>query len=365
MTAHWEMIFDLLSSVPTLISVPILGSLSDKIGRKPVMMIPIISTIISIGSVLIIAEYNLNLWVLALVKFLTGLMGSYSVLIIASFAYISDVTTVDERTSMFVLVEASFFLAFTIGPVLGGYLARTLTNGVIGVFHLTLFLEALVLFYIAIILSESLPKKIQSQNNQQRTCGKMMVSALKSTFSIFSTSKSASHNLMLLVMFAMGLCSGATGCFFLWAAFKFGWDSYDQGIYLFVSSLARMLAMVSLSPLLKTCLKNPIVYDIRVLQGSMLVTMISNVLLAFSTRGWMLIATSLLEGFGALATPTLRALLSKTVSADAQGSLFSGIQVIQQIGSIVSSSIFPNVWAGTVGTSFSSLFLFIQAFVSF
>ena len=318
-------------------------------------------------TLLIVSKFNLSLWIMAGMKFITGLMGSWSVIVMAAFAYLADTTESSKRTSVFVYVEASFFLAFTLGPVLGGYLARTLPSGVQSVFQVSIVMQVCVLVYISLFLKESLVKKTDSLDTQQpeKSVTTIIKDSLTSAFSIFVSPQSSSRLLMLTVMFAMGMAIGATGCFFLWAAYSFGWDALDQGVYLFVFSLSRLVVMLILFPLVKQVCTTSVGFDIRTLQVSIGMVTIGTSLMGFTTAGWMVLAISMLDGLSALATPTLRGLLSKSVSPEQQGSLFSGIQVIQQLGFLASSFVFPNIWALTVGTPFKSFFLWIEAFVSF
>lgn len=315
-------------------------------------------------TLLLIQEYHLSLWVLAGLKFLDGVFGSWPVIVIAAFAYISDITPPETRTSIFVYIEASFFLAFTIGPLVGGILTKVLPNGVMDVFRITLGIEVFVLLYIIFILKESRELKPASSEDEQNSFMQTAKKALSSTFSVFWTATSTSQLLLLAVMFSIGLAFGASGVFFLWAASNFAWASYEQGIYLFIFSSSRMLCMVLLFPFIKMIFKASIHLDAMILRTSIFILCCGAFAMGLATQGWMVLVIAFVDGMGALATPTVRGLLSKSATADQQGSLFSGIQVIQNFGSMVSGFVFSNIWAVTVGTKFSSAFLFMESFVS-
>jgi hypothetical protein len=88
-------------------------------------------------------------------------------------------------------------------------------------------------------------------------------------------------------------------------------------------------------------------------------------LMSVSTFGWMLLAIVSFEGLSALGTPTTKGLLSKSVSHDSQGLMFSCIQVIQQLGLLTATIIFPNLWAYTVNTAYNRSFIYVELFVRF
>ena len=89
------------------------------------------------------------------------------------------------------------------------------------------------------------------------------------------------------------------------------------------------------------------------------------VLKSIATFGQMVLVIVSFEGLSALGTPTTKGLLSKNISPESQGELFSSIQVIQQLGVLTATIIFPNVWAYTVNTSYNRSFLYIEFLVSF
>ena len=104
-------------------------------------------------------------------------------------------------------------------------------------------------------------------------------------------------------------------------------------------------------------------FQIVILQTSTITMAVALFLLALSTKGWQVFAVSALDGYGALAVPTLKGLLSMTIAPDLQGTLFSGMAMLQQLGTVIATVVFPNIWAVTVGTDWSDLFLYIQAII--
>src|SRR5687767_15515620 len=100
-----------------LIFSPILGGLSDKYGRRPVLFLSIIGT--GIGFVMIgLAN---SLWMLFAGRILDGITGGN---ISTAQAYIADITTTENRAKGMGLIGAAFGLGFIFGPAIGGILSR-------------------------------------------------------------------------------------------------------------------------------------------------------------------------------------------------------------------------------------------------
>src|ERR1700730_12975628 len=104
-------------SVMQLIFAPILGRLSDKHGRRPVLLVSIIGT----GLSFLILGFATTLWIPLRRRILGGATGGN---ISTAQAYIADSTTKEDRAKGMGLVGAAFGLGFVFGPAIGGILSR-------------------------------------------------------------------------------------------------------------------------------------------------------------------------------------------------------------------------------------------------
>ena len=127
-----------------LIGAPILGRLSDRVGRRPVLLISILGT--AIGFV-ILGVAN-QLWLLFFSRILDGLTGGN---ISVAQAYISDITDEKNRARGLGLIGAAFGLGFIIGPALGGILSTIGTTMDVGAINWTYALPAFLAALIAVI----------------------------------------------------------------------------------------------------------------------------------------------------------------------------------------------------------------------
>lgn len=112
-TGFWLGLLVASYAIAQFISAPILGNLSDRYGRKPILLISKAGTVLAY----IMFAFAGNFWILLISRLIDGFTGGN---ITASRAYISDITTKEDRSRGMALIGISFGLGFIIGPALGG-----------------------------------------------------------------------------------------------------------------------------------------------------------------------------------------------------------------------------------------------------
>ena len=127
-----------------LIGAPILGRLSDRYGRRPVLLLSILGTVIGF----IMLGIANSLWMLFASRILDGLTGGN---ISVAQAYITDITDEKNRARGLGLIGAAFGLGFIIGPALGGVFSTIGTNLTFGPFNWTFALPAFIAAAVATI----------------------------------------------------------------------------------------------------------------------------------------------------------------------------------------------------------------------
>ena len=133
-------------SIMQLIFSPILGRLSDKYGRRPVLFLSIIGT----GIGFLILGFAKAIWMLFVGRILDGITGGN---ISTAQAYIADITTKENRAKGMGLIGAAFGLGFIFGPAIGGILSRW------GI-HVPFFFAAGLCFANALLLYFMLPETV-------------------------------------------------------------------------------------------------------------------------------------------------------------------------------------------------------------
>src|SRR5579872_3569879 len=203
-------------SLVSMVTAPLWGRLSDRIGRRPVLLV----SMLVFALAYLWLGFASRLWMLYAARALAGACAGN---IAAAQAYIADVTTPENRARGMGMIGAAFGLGFIIGPALGGAVAghdiagadmRTPALIACGL-SLTAFLGVLV------FLKESLPAGLMRRPRKNR------ITALRDALG-----RKALARLLLVFFLAILAFGGMEAVFALWAMAQFGWGPAQIG-YLF------------------------------------------------------------------------------------------------------------------------------------
>ncbi|KAI9339578.1 major facilitator superfamily domain-containing protein [Obelidium mucronatum] len=372
--ALWSQLITLASSIPAFVLVPLMGKLVDRLGRKKLMILPIISTMLGASSIIVVATYNVGLWFIVAVHCIQGFMGGYATLQLCAYAFIGDTTVPSKRTQTFLFVDAFSYVAFTIGPFAGGLAYRNL--GLLPVFFTVLFLESIVLFYVVFILPESLKTKPMgtADSNQDflmgfRSLWKLFLESWNGSLSILSAPGRGSSLFILAMVTAVGAMTfaGYQFVFFFYPAQRFGWDSYDSGSFSLVNSMCRLVYLSMLLPnLLRVLTYGKSAVDktrveLTLIRCGITAFGFGLTLFGLATEGWMFYFIVMVYSFGTIAMPTVRGMASRTIPSDSQGSLFAALELLQSGSSLISQFILPVVFRATVAYGKPQTICFVLA----
>ncbi|MDQ3021215.1 MAG: MFS transporter [Bacteroidota bacterium] len=151
-------------SLMQFLFTPVWGSLSDRYGRKPILVMSLFGSVISYLLLAMVFSGFILSTILLLVA--RAFAGVFAANISAAQAVISDITAPEERTKGIGLISAAFSLGFVFGPAIGGVLSEKFGFGfpVFVSAGLSLFAALLCLF----IFKETLPKEIQLKNRNNK-----------------------------------------------------------------------------------------------------------------------------------------------------------------------------------------------------
>jgi MFS transporter, DHA1 family, tetracycline resistance protein len=309
-------------SIMQLIFTPVLGRLSDKYGRRPVLLISLIGT----GLGFLVMGLATTLWMLFLGRILDGITGGN---ISTAQAYIADVTTPQDRAKGMGLVGAAFGLGFIFGPAIGGILSRW----GIGV---PFFFAAALAFSNAVLLYFALPETVTPDHPAR-------VSAAGSSWSqLVGSLRQTKLAVVLLIFFLfVAAFSMMTTSFALYTMYRFGFDAHHNGyLFGFVGVIGALIQGLLIGRLVARYGEMPLVIaGASLFMGSLFAIPFvgphAGGLLA------LLIVTGLFSVGNSLSAPALTSLASKSVGAGEQGAALG----VTQAGASLARAVGPTIAA--------------------
>jgi DHA1 family tetracycline resistance protein-like MFS transporter len=289
-----------LYAVMQFIFAPVLGSLSDRLGRRPVLLISLAGATVNY----LFLAFAPNLGLLLLGRAIAGLTSAN---VSVASAYVTDISPEDKRARRFGLLSAMFGIGFIIGPVLGGLL---------GDYWVRLpFIAAAALNGCNLLLAFLvLP---ESRTPTREKIDLAALNPLRPLRWVFSM-KSLLPIILIFFMFsATGEVYGT--CWALWGSDTFRWNGLWIGLSLGTFGVCQTLAQAFLpGPAVKLLGERA-----AILTGVAAVS-VALVVMAFATQSWMIFAIMPVFALGGIGVPALQSLATRQVDASQQGQ-FQGV----------------------------------------
>jgi DHA1 family tetracycline resistance protein-like MFS transporter len=308
-------------SVMQLIFSPVLGRLSDKHGRRPVLLVSIIGT----GIGFLILGFATTLWMLFLGRILDGITGGN---ISTAQAYIADITTKEDRAKGMGLLGAAFGLGFMFGPAIGGILSQW------GVAVPFLFAAALC-FANATLLYFTLPETVTADHPARTSAARG-----RGLSQLIQSLRQPRLGFVLIIYFMFIVAfSIMTTTFSLYTMFRFGYDAKHNGyLFAYVGVLAVIIQGGLIGRLVKRFGELPLVIvGALFFAGSLFAVPFvgpnAGGLLA------LLIGGGIFSAGNSLATPSLTSLASKTAGRGEQGGVLGVTQSIASLARAVGPAL--------------------------
>jgi len=302
-------------SAMQFVSAPLLGRLSARIGRRPVLLVSLIGT--SVGFLLM--GFANTLWLLFVARIIDGITGGN---ISTAQAYIADVTPPEERSRGMGLIGAAFGLGFVFGPVIGGLMSH-ISPGAPFLFAAGLAAaNATALFFL-------LPESLSSQH---RTTAGRRASILEL---IGETGNRTLGLVIAAYFFSTVAFAMLTATYALFANHRYGFDARQTG-YMF--GYVGVLGAVIQGGLLGRLVK--LFGDKTLAVVGTAVFAISMFLLPLSPSLTLLILVSGGIAIGnSLMTPTLNGLASKSVNSALQGRVLGVMSSVASLARIIGPTL--------------------------
>jgi DHA1 family tetracycline resistance protein-like MFS transporter len=304
------------------ICAPFVGNLSDRYGRRPVLLSSLLGFAIDYIFLALAPSYG---W-LFVGRIIAGLTG-------ASFttaaAYIADISTPETRAKNFGMIGAAFGLGFIIGPGLGGLLAGF---GIRAPFYAAAGLCLLNFLYGYFILPESLDREHRRPFDLKKANPLGALQFLRKTPSI------AGLAICYFLIYLAAMSVQGNWNFF--TMYRFQWTEKLVGISLAVVGLLVGLVQAGL-----TRIVNPKLGNEKSIYAGLLLYTLGLVLFAFATQGWMMFLFLVPYCLGGIAGPALQSTMAGHVKQNEQGALQGALTSLMSLTTIVGPLIMNNLFS--------------------
>lgn len=297
-------------AVAQFFSAAILGALSDRYGRRPVLLLGMLGLALSF----LVTYVATAFWVLVVIRFFAGIMCAN---IAVANAYVADITEPENRARNYGLLGAMMGIGFILGPVTGGLLGNDNPR--------LPFLIAGVLCLINCVYGYFvLPESLKPEQRRP--------------FRLISPFQSLARLRRIKgiepLLWLMGLSTLAQftlhSAWLMFTQFRFGWSPRDNGLSLFVVGITAAVSQALLMKQLQKVVSVPTVAVLSMLSCT----------LAFFAWGavfepWMLYAVAVVNIVGYMLVPSLQSLISNKLPMSSQGEGMGAVASINSVAAVL------------------------------
>lgn len=305
---------------------PIIGSLSDAYGRRPILIAALVTLTIDYVIMAMAETY----WVLLVGRVLAGMAGATY---ITATAYIADIAEPEERGASFGMIGAAFGIGFVLGPAIGGIASD---------WHIT------APFWIAAALSAVnvafglfvLPESLKQEN--RRPFGKRDLNPFGTIVRAFVVPGLAIPLICIFVFEFANMVYATLWAF--WGREVFGWDGFTIGLTLSAYGILIAVVQAGLLPQLTKRFG-----DYRTLLVAITASTIALVGFGFTNAIWAVVVFLPISALSDMAPPLLTAFAANRVGEDQQGLVQGVIASLSSISAVAAPLLLTSVFEQFVG----------------
>jgi MFS transporter, DHA1 family, tetracycline resistance protein len=310
--AFWYGAVAFAFGIANFFGAPLLGGLSDRFGRRPVLLIGFCGLALNFFATAMATA----LWMLIAVRLVGGAMQANAAV---ANAYVADITAPEQRARRFGQLGAMFGIGFILGPVMGGLLG--------GIdLHLPFYaagtLALLNLVYGWLVLPESLPRERRRP---------MSWSAANPINSLRALTRLKGVGLLVAVVACTGLAQFTMyTAWVLYTGLRFGWGPAENGWSLFaVGIMSALVQGLLLGRLLKRFSPQ------KLALAGLVSSTLAFALWALATEGWMMYAVIFANVLGFTVTASIQSIISGAADASEQGRTMGSVSSLNSLMAVI------------------------------
>ena len=384
----------LIAGLLSAITSPKLGALSDRYGRKKILICTSIGTICGEIITICAASYPETFPVnLLLVGYaVDGLTGSFIVAMAISNAYATDCTPPALRNVAFGYFHGCLFTGIAIGPIVAGYIVKV-TGKIVIVFYILTAVHIFFILFVSLLVPESLTKKRQMEAREKYNKefeergvaaefvpgwlkGLRSLNLLEPLTVLYPTGPGSSaalrRNLFFLAAIdtiVFGVAMGSMTIIVIYTNYMFGWKSFESGRFMTIVNTSRVFGLLVILPTLTRYVRgkpNPANsqkntgcdrFDLNVIRAAVFFDTLGYLGYTMSRTGEMMILSGAVAAIGGIGSPTLQSSLTKHIPAQQTGQLLGASGLLHALARVVAPTIFNAIYAATVGSFPQTVFV--------
>ena len=314
--ALWGGLLATIFAVMQFLFGPTIGSLSDRFGRRPILLISLV--VMAFDYVLMALASTM--WLLIIGRIIGGITAATQS---TAAAYMADISKPKEKAANFGLIGAAFGVGFVLGPIIGGILAE---YGTRSPFWAAAVLAASNAVFGYFVLPETVTDRIRRPFDWRRA---NPLGAFK------HIGKLPGLRPMMVILFIYAIAFFVyPGVWAYYGALQFGWSPGMIGLSLgvFGIGIAVVQGLLMRPILRKIGERNAVILGLSI-------DVLAFVALGFVTNGWIALALTPLTALGSIAGPALQGIMSRKAADDQQGELQGTIASINAVATIAAPLI--------------------------
>lgn len=302
---------------------PILGSLSDRFGRRPVLLVSLLGMTLDY----VLLYFAPNLWWLLLGRLIAGITGAS---VTVANAYIADVTPPNDRAKNFGLLGATWGIGFILGPALGGLLGD---HSLRTPFLAAAVLTALNFVYGLMVLPESLPASMRGRQLERKNLNPFTPLKALTEYPILRN--------LTLTFVLLGLAGQViVSTWVLYTEGVLSWTPKQNGVALaFYGLLTAGVQAGLIGPFIRKFGER------RTIMTGLVASIGEFLVLSVARSGLVLYASLMVGALGGLANPAIQGLISRQVSETEQGRVQGAIASLNSLVGVVGPILATTVFA--------------------
>ena len=303
---------------------PFLGNLSDRYGRRPVLLV----SLVTMSAVYLVMAIAGSLWMLLIGQIISGIASATHA---TAAACMSDQSKPEEKAANFGLLGAGFGAGFVLGPLVGGLLGELGTRAP---FYAAAALLAANAVFGLLVIRETLPKDKRRPFRWGRA---------NPLGAFYNVTRMPGIGRLLLVYFIYSVALYVYPA--IWSYFteaRFGWTPQTIGLSLGLFGISMALVQ---GVLIRVVLRR--VGERRTVVFGKLFDAVAFALMGFVISGVAALILTPIAALGAVVSPALQGIMARQVSDDAQGELQGVFTSVHALSMIVSPLLMASVFSAT------------------